>query len=404
MLDAIFDCIRTSTPSARAQLTGALEAFTREVLASRGGGDRRLLLRAEGDVRAAPEACFRFDAAGGATLYAGGQRYAAGRFEVLSLRELGARARRARELSGPHKASLRVCICDGAGPATDIGALQAFAPPRALFQVASQFNCLEAPGPFITEVADYLHDPTQGPRASVSAFPGTLLRHYAAPGQSPTTTDSAGDGATGRRFVQSSRGPQLNLLSAACRPGIAEVHSGYLRPDNIEAPAVFANLLEEHFDRLCVGVHEDVQVVLGAEWDGAVADSPHRRIAQVFTSTMAAGMYGDLRDGDSSVPRILQTLQRLAYLGTLLAAAAHGKDVVVLTLIGGGVFGNPVPVIWAAITWAITQVATQLHRDLLVIVNGRNLGEHIDRQVLADYAHQHGGLLLRFGKTAVEII
>jgi hypothetical protein len=94
----------------------------------------------------------------------------------------------------------------------------------------------------------------------------------------------------------------------------------------------------------------------------------------------------------------------LAYLGTLLAAAAHGKDVVVLTLIGGGVFGNPVPVIWGAITWAITQVATQLHRDLLVIVNGRNLGEHIERQVLADYAHQHGGLLLRFGKTAIEII
>ena len=36
------------------------------------------------------------------------------------------------------------------GSATDIGSLQATAGPGMLFQVASQFNCLEAPGPFVT--------------------------------------------------------------------------------------------------------------------------------------------------------------------------------------------------------------------------------------------------------------
>lgn len=408
MLEAIFDCIRTGSPAARSQLLPVLEAFTREVQASRGGGDRRLLLQAEEEVRAAPGECFRFDAAGEATLYAGGQRYAAGRFEVLSLRELQARAQLAQARSGQRSARLRVCICDGAGPATDIGALQAFAPPRTLFQVASQFNCLEAPGAFITEVADYLHDPTQGPRASVSAFPGTLLRHYAAPDATPNQAAAAGDSPTGaalaRRLTQTTDGPQINLLAAACRPGIAAVRSGYLRPDDIRDPAAFASLLEDRFDQLCVGAHDGVQVVLGAEWDGAVSGSAHRRIAQVFTSTMAAGMYGDIRGGDPNLPRILQALQRLAYLGTLLTAAAHGKDFVVLTLIGGGVFGNPVPVIWGAITWALAQVRAQLHRDLFVVVNGRNLGEHIDRQVLADYAHAHEGLLLRFGKTAIEIL
>jgi hypothetical protein len=67
-------------------------------------------------------------------------------------------------------------------PATDIGSLQATAGAGTLFPAASQFNCLESPGPYVVDVADYFHDQTQGPRASISAFPGTLPRHYAGGG------------------------------------------------------------------------------------------------------------------------------------------------------------------------------------------------------------------------------
>ena len=147
-----------------------------------------------------------------------GRRYAAGRFEVLPLQVLSARARQAQAENDQRQAQLRLCIFDGAGPATDIGALQASAPPRTLFQVASQFNCLEAPGAFITEVADYLHDPTQGPRASVSAFPGTLLRHYAARLLRRGATLPAGS-LSSRRMVQATDGPQLNLLCRGLSAG-----------------------------------------------------------------------------------------------------------------------------------------------------------------------------------------
>src|SRR5207302_917673 len=82
-------------------------------------------------------------------------------------------------------------------------------------RAAAQFNCLESPGPFITPVAHYFHDYTQGPRASISAFPGTLLRHYAAPG------------AYGKRFVQTET-EQLNLLADVFGPEVAVVQSGYL--------------------------------------------------------------------------------------------------------------------------------------------------------------------------------
>ncbi|HNN96993.1 MAG TPA: hypothetical protein PKI03_32210 [Pseudomonadota bacterium] len=406
MLELISEFLQSGgagSASARAELVAGLAGFAQAVVASRGRGDRRLLLRAEGDVRAAPADCFRFDALGRATLYAGGRRYAAGRFEVLPLQVLSQRAAEAQAHRVERPAQLRLCVFDGAGPATDIGALQASAPPRTLFQVASQFNCLEAPGAFITEVADYLHDPTQGPRASVSAFPGTLLRHYAAPVVPVGTALPSGTFAA-RRMVQVTDGPQLNLLAAACQPGIATVRNGYLRPDDVADPEAFASRLTAGFDALCVGVHEDVEVVLGADWDGAVAGAPHRRISQVFTSTMAAGMYGELRREEAAIAHILQTLQRLAYLGTLRAAAAHGHDYVVLTLIGGGVFGNPLPVIWRAIQWALSEVASQLHRDLVVIVNGRNLGEHIDPRELADAAHSRGGVLLRFGKTLTEVV
>jgi hypothetical protein len=378
---------------ARRQLAQTLDSYQAAVVASRGRGDRQRLLRAEADVKANPRACFFEDAQGQVTLHADGQRYHAGRFEVLSLRDLRARARRAQARNGQRPARLRLFLCDGAGPGTDIGALQAFAPPRSLFQVASQFNCLEAPGAFLTDVSDYLHDPTQGPRASVSAFPGALLRHYGAPSTEPDAL----------RFVQTQDGPQLNLLHAVCTPGVASVHSGYLRPSDIHDPAAFATALEDRFDSLAVGVHSDVQVVLGCEWDGAVLGFPHHRISQVLTSTMAAGLYGHIDGGDDAIGRCLWSLQRAAYLGTLLAAAANGSEHVVLTLIGGGVFGNPIPLIVRAIDWALTEVAGSLHRDLTVLVNGRNLGEHIDPATLAKLAHARQGLLLRLDKGGVSL-
>ena len=382
------------TGAAKARLAQGIDAYQAAVLASRGRGDRDLLLRAEAAVKAAPNDCFVEDAQGNVTLYAAGQRYHAGRFEVLPLRTLKERARHARDRNRTRPARVRLFVCDGAGTGTDIGALQAFSPPGSLFQVASQFNCLEAPGAFITDVADYLHDPTQGPRASVSAFPGTLLRHYGAPGAEPD----------GPRFVQTTDGAQLNLLSAACGPDLASVHSGYLRPVDVHNPAAFAAALEDRFDDLAIGFHNDVQVVLGCDWDGGVEGAPHHRIAQVFTSAMAAGMYGDIHGADADIQRILWTLQRTAYLGTLLAAAAHGKDVAVLTLIGGGVFGNPIPLIWQAITWAIDAVAAFVHRDLTVVVNGRNLGDHVAPTTLAACALARGGLLLRIAKSGVTLV
>jgi hypothetical protein len=369
--------------TARQRLVDGLTALHRTVLASREAGDATQVARAEAEVKANPSRCVRFNDLGDATVYAAGRRYEGGRFEIPRLCELRARALSARERAGRPPAVLRLWVLDGSGPLTDIGALQATAAPGSLFQVASQFNCLESPGRFVTEVAEYFHDPTQGPRASISAFPGTLVRHYAAP---------APDGG---RFVQTTDGPQIDLLADVCEPGVARVVNGYLRSSAIADPPAFARALDERFEAIRVGVHQGVEVVLGHDWSGAVDSAPHRTITQVCTSTLAGGMYGDLDESQPAFATICQRLQRAAYLGTLLSAAALGKDRVALTLIGGGVFANPIEIIWDAILWAADQTRHMLHRDLVVVVNGRNLGEQLPSHELRTAARSRGGGLLR---------
>ena len=380
------------SPRARQRLLDGLETQLAGVIASRGRGDGSQVAQAEADVKADPGRCIRINAMGDATVYAAGRRYQGGRFEVLPLAALRTRSLAARERAGHPAAAVRFWIIDGNSPINDIGALQATARPGSLFQVASQFNCLESPGAFVTDVAEYIHDPTQGPRASHSAFPGTLVRHYAAP---------APDGG---RFVQATDTRQIELLGGVCAPGVAEVRNGYLRSPDVVDPAAFARVLEDRFDAVRVGVHDGVEVTLGADWDGEVEAAPHRTIAQVFASTLAAGMYGELDESNQASMTICRQLQRAAYLGTMLAAAALGKDRVVLTLIGGGVFANPMTVIWDAVLWAVDQIRDVLHRDLTVVVNGRTLSEQIPSAQLRAAAVARGGALIRVARGESPVV
>jgi hypothetical protein len=331
MIDLLLE--QAGDPGREQHLLHELANHVAALRASAGAGNRSQVSAIEAAIQAHPANSFVFDREGAATLRTAAGTFPAGRFETPSIGALRQRALAAR--GGREGARVRLWVLDGASPATDIGSLQATAGPGTLFQVASQFNCLEAPGPFVTRVTSYFSDPTQGPRASISAFPGTFLRHYAAPGRD------------GRRFVQATGGPQLNLLEAVCSPGVAQVRSGYLTASDIANPSAFVAALESRFEEIRVGVHDDVPVVLGYNWDGAVAGK--RRIGEVFTSTFAGGEYSNTTPSDTTYRPICTALLRAAYLGTLLAAAALGRPKVVLTLIGGGVFGNPIPLIWESI-------------------------------------------------------
>ncbi len=66
----------------------------------------------------------------------------------------------------------------------------------------------------------------------------------------------------------------------------------------------------------------------------------------------------------------------------------------VLTLIGGGVFGNPIPLIWESILWAVEQVEPHLTGDLTVVVNGRNLIPEVDEETVRREVLRRGGEIL----------
>lgn len=305
---------------------------------------RDLELEIEADL----DGAFSFEDPKSAVLKSSLGDYQAGVFSTPTLRELKESVQ-AKATGGRSRLSLLV----GAHPLFDIGSLQAGAGPGALFQAASQFNCLEAPGARIVPVRYYLGDSTQGPRASISALPGTLLRHYAAPGPHG-------------RFTQTDQ-KDLNLLRDALDPEVARVQSGYLRSAGIRSGSEALRQLNENFEKIRVGVHDNVQVLFGHNWSGPVPKE-NPGIGQVFTSTIALGGYSfgasDLRD-------LCTPLLRAAYLGTLTAAIQTERPTVVLTLIGGGVFGNPLRDIWNAILWALNETDELISEPLDVIVNMR---------------------------------
>jgi len=338
-----------------------------------------LLDKIESEVAASPGGCFTFAETGEATLTAAGRTFAAGKFSTPTIGEL--RSRLATRPGG----RLVLSVLHGAHPLTDIGTLQATAPPGTLFQVASQFNCLEAPGSHIVPVRNYLSDNTQGPRASVSAFPGTFLRHYRA-----RATD-------GKAFVQTDK-RCINLLSDAVDAAVAEVRSGYLQTSQVHDMVGLAKALEDNFDKVRVGVHAGVEVVFGHDWSGPIPNSP-ARIAQVFTSTMALGSYGR-EDGSKALATARRQLLRAAYLGTLLAALDLGSDTVVLTMIGGGVFGNPHRDIWDAIHWALAEAEPFVSGTKQILVNTREALAETDRAQV----HSRGGVFVEFGSAKIEVL
>ncbi|MCE9575776.1 MAG: hypothetical protein K8W52_21680 [Deltaproteobacteria bacterium] len=313
-------------------------------------GARQLVAQAEAAIAANPS-LLAFDETEYATLSVAGRVFSAGRFAVQTIGQL----RRAVRLDGPGRVT--VSALSGRGAAVDIGALQASASSGTIFQAASQFNCLEAPGPSLTKVSHYFDDSTQGPRASISAFPGTLLRHYAAPGEH------------GARFVQTA-GTQVNLLARALPAKVGRVECGYLMTQNIRDLGAAANALEDAFEDIAVGVHDGVQVVFGNNWDGAVDGAP--RIAQVFTSAFAAS-YSHRSGSPDEISGLCRPILRAAYLGTLLAAVSVGRPRVLLTLIGGGAFGNPADVIWESVFWAADEAAKS-GATLQVVVNAHMSG------------------------------
>jgi hypothetical protein len=209
----------------------------------------------------------------------------------------------------------------------------------ALFQVASQFNLLEMTGPSVTPedgVTRYSGDPTQGPACAIAAGAATIYRNYFAPvdGESGQTRERQIDALA----------PLGATLSARLGRPVSELwtmRNGYAMctADGLDA---ITRLLAEGTDelrdelrgQLAIGFHRDVEVT-------DVCEGPRRLVSQAFCSALPVA-YGSVRR--SAWEAFARLVLEGAYEATLLAAVeqslAGGSNIVLLTRVGGGAFGN----------------------------------------------------------------
>ncbi|CAK0834131.1 unnamed protein product [Prorocentrum cordatum] len=312
----------------------------------------------------------------GSTLHskANGKSFEVGVFSTPSLEELREQGRRALAEAGA--AALAAASLAGA-PAVrhafgDAAELHAQGENRrALFQVASQFNCLEFVGPSCTPemgVTGYASDRTQGPCCAIACGAGTVYRNYLAPVRDP----SGGPPREGQRAdsqIECLRDLTGELAGGEAAPpaGYFRVRGGYTLAEDRGLRSLndkLGKLSEVELDRLRsklrVGVQQDLQVT-STSWGSRQLRDPEQLVTQAFCSACSVAYS---RNGTALWEPFARLVLEASYEATLWAAVASalahngllGSRRVFLTAVGGGVFGNSMEWVAAAIDRAVEKV------------------------------------------------
>lgn len=247
----------------------------------------------------------------------------------------------------------------------------------ATFQVASQFNCLEMVNSNVTPelgVSRYEGDHTQGPACSICCGAATVYRNYFVPLTTPDGASQIGQTAE----VQIENLKDMELLLNNKEEKYFHVSNGY----SMSYPGGIARLAEklhtlgpEELDALRCSLRVGVQVdaeVTAADWGSRVTKTPDHLVTEVFGSACAVG-YNYSTTTEQWAPFASLVLEA-SYEATLLAAAEtaerHGwqgaSNVVYLTALGGGVFGNDMAWIESAIDRACSKFQ-ELPLDVRVV-------------------------------------
>lgn len=273
-----------------------------------------------------------------------GRSFRIGEFEMASLAEL--RVQVAQQAGRP--CSPRVSIVTG-----DVRRMHQLPEYEgALFQVASQFSALEMIGPTVTPeegVTRYEYDRTQGPACAMAAGAATIYCNYFVPvgDQIGQTASLQLDGLAdiGTELSRALGWPVSDLwgmqngYALASKSGL-DMISAYLR-DIGESAA------DKSGTRLRIGVHRGLEVTDGPS-------SPGPLVSQVFCSALPVA-YG--RVPPLCWQAFAQLVLDAAYEATSLAGVLNnrrgGSNIVLLTLLGGGAFGNASEWIFTAIRRAL---------------------------------------------------
>ena len=273
-----------------------------------------------------------------------GRSFGIGRFEMVSLAELRQRVAQEQLKAAPTQVSIVT------GDVRQMHQMPQYA--GALFQVASQFNALEMVGPSVTPedgVTRYEHDRTQGPACAIAAGAATIYRNYFVPvgEQIGQNAEHQLDGLADLGVALSARlgcpvsdlWHMQNGYALATKTGLEKISSLLLKMDE--------SARSELAGHLRIGLHQDVEVTDGSS-------SPGPLVSQAFCSALPVA-YG--RVAQPHWQGFAQLVLDGAYEATLWAAVLNsrqsGSNTVLLTMLGGGAFGNAMEWIHTAIERAL---------------------------------------------------
>lgn len=276
-----------------------------------------------------------------------GRRFGIGQLEMPTLADLRERAGAA--LHGHARTTVKCLV----GEARALHRNPAFA--GALFQVASQFNLLEMASPEVTPeagVTRYAGDPTQGPACAIAAGASTVWRNYGV---------AIGNhrGQTARRQLDTLArlGTALSERLALPPDELWTMRNGYAlcTPGGLSAIASCLREIDEDTREFLRG-QLGIGLQTGAEATDMAAGESHT-VGQAFCAALPVAYTGSASVHWAPFARLVL---EAAYEATLLAAcserAAGGAPTVLLTRLGGGVFGNGDDWIDAAIARALAIV------------------------------------------------
>ncbi len=289
-----------------------------------------------------------------------GAIYGIGELELVSLQALRERAKSAGDLTGRLKASVVT---------SDVRRMHR-SPENAgaLFQVASQFNLLEVVSPDVMPghgVTRYQNDHTQGPACAIAAGAATIYRNY-------FVSVEGGQGQTANRQLNGLADLGAALSSALRLPvgNLWKMQNGYALCAQSGLDAIarhLGTLAAEQVDvlrgKLRIGIHRDVEVT-----EAAGPDRP--LVSQSFCSALPVAC--------SRVPpahweRFALLVLEAAYEATMWASVLNAQrgasNVVFLTLLGGGAFGNPGSWIHTAMRRAL-ELMTSFDLDVRLVSYG----------------------------------
>lgn len=206
---------------------------------------------------------------------------------------------------------------------------------NALFQCASQFNLLEMVAPHITPehgVDIYERDFTQGPACAIACGAGTIYRNYFAPvnGQTGQTSENQID-------CLDLIGKELNNNKLM----LWKMSNGYALPNQDGLLNINSQI-----NKLNNKDRENLkqQLKIGLQWNTEVTLSSNKQlVSQAYCSALPVS-YSQIEFfyWESFSRVILEATYEATLYSALINMDKTGSNIVYLTLVGGGAFGNEI--------------------------------------------------------------